>query len=60
MLSASQCSGVMYNSHGRGLVASEGDLVSMKPNSPKERKEFLSLGFTAVWAASDGVPKGLR
>ena len=55
-----QCSGVVYDSHGRGLAAREGDLVSVKPDSPEDCKEFLSLDFTAVYAALDGVSKGLR
>ena len=59
MPGAGYCSYVVYDSHGQGLVAQEGNLVSVKPDSPENRKEFLSLGFTAVWAASDGAPKGL-
>ena len=55
-----QCSGVVYDSHRRGLTALEDDLVSMKRDSLENRKEFLSLGFTVVWALLDGVPKGLR
>ena len=42
------------------LVALEGDLVSVKPDSREDPKEFLPLGLTMVWAALDGVPKGLR
>ena len=60
MPGAGQCSGVVHASHDRGLVASEGNLVCVKPDSPKDRKEFLPLGFIAVWAVSDGIPKGLR
>ena len=57
MPGASQCSGVIYDSYGRGLAALEGDLVFVKLDSPENRKEFLPLGFTVVWAVSDGVPK---
>ena len=60
MPGASQCSGVVYDSHGRGLAAPESDLVFVKPHSPEDRKEFLPLGFTAVWAVPDGVQKGLH
>ena len=60
MLGAGQCSGVVYDSHGRGLAALKGDLISVKPDSPEDRKEFLTLDFTVVWAVSDEVPKGLR
>ena len=58
--SAGQCSGIVYDSHGQGLAAPEVNLVSAKPDSPKNHKEFLPLGFTAEWTVSDGVPKGLR
>ena len=54
-----QYSGIVYNSHGRGLADPEDDLVSMKPDSPENHKEFLPLGFTVEWAVSDGVPKRL-
>ena len=60
MPSVGQCSGIVYDSHGRGLAAPEGDLVSVNPDSPEDRKEFLSLGFITVWDALDGVPNGLR
>ena len=52
--------GIVYNSHGRGWAALEGNLVSVKLDSLEKCKEFLPLGFTAVWAASDQVPKGLQ
>ena len=60
MPGAGHCSGVVYDSHGQGLVAPKGDLVSVKPNNPEDCKEFLLLGITVEWAASDGVPKGLH
>ena len=62
MLNASKCwgMGIVYDSHGRGRAALEGNLISLKPDSPKKFKEFLPLGFTTVWVAPDGVPKGLR
>ena len=60
MPGAGQCSSVVYASHDLGLAVPEGNLVSVKPDSPEDRKEFLPLGFIAVWAVSDGVPKGLR
>ena len=59
MPGAGQCLGIVYDSHGRGLAASKDDRVSVKRESPKNHKEFLSLGFIAVWAMSNGVPKGL-
>ena len=58
MPGAGQCSSIVYDSHGQGLAALEDDLVTVKPDSPKNRKEFLLLAFTAVWAVSDGVTKG--
>ena len=60
MLGAGQCSGIIYDCHGQRLAAGEDYLVFVKPDSPENRKEFLPLGFTAKWAESDGVPKGLR
>ena len=60
MPGAGQCSGIVYDSHSRGLAVSKDDHVSVKLDSPKNHKEFLSLGFIAVWALSDRVPNGLR
>ena len=60
MLGAGQYLCIVYDSHGRGLASSKGDFVSVKPNRPKECKEFLSLGFTAVWVAPDAVLKRLH
>ena len=48
MPGASQCSGVIYDSYGRGLAAPEGDLVSVKPDSPEDRKKFLPIGFISI------------
>ena len=48
MLGADQCSGIVYDSHNRGLAAPKGDLVSVKLDSLEDRKEFLPLGFTTV------------
>ena len=60
MPGAGKRSGIIYDSHGRGWVAPEGDLISVKPDSPEMCKEFLPFGFTAVWAAPDEVLKGLH
>ena len=60
MPGAGKCSGIVDDSYGRGRAAPKGDIVSVQPNSQEKRKEFLPLGFTEVWAAPDGVPKGLR
>ena len=43
MLGVGQCLGVIYDSHGRGLAALEGDLVSAKQNSLEDYKEFFHL-----------------
>ena len=60
MLGAGQYSGIVYDSHGRGLAASEDNLVHLKLDSPENHKEFLPLSFTSVWPVSNGVPKRLR
>ena len=51
--------GIVYDCHDRGLAAPENYLVSVKPDSLDNCKEFLSLGFTVEWAELNGVPKGL-
>ena len=48
MSGVGQCSGVVYDSHHRGLAAPEDNLVSVKPDSLEDRKELLLLGFTTV------------
>ena len=60
MLGVDKRSDIVYDSHGRGRAALKSDIVSMKPNGLEKKKEFLPLGFKAVWAAPDEVPKGLH
>ena len=57
MPSAGKRFSIIYDSHGRGRVAPEGNFVFVKPDSSGKRKEFLPLGFTVVWAAPHGVLK---
>ena len=50
MTGASKRSGILYDSHGRGQAALKGDLIFVKPDSPEKLNEFLTLGFTEMWA----------
>ena len=51
MPGSSKHSSIVYDNHVRGRAVLEGNLVSVKPDSSEKCKEFLPLGFTAVWAA---------
>ena len=52
MSSAAKHSSIVCDSHGRGCVATEGNLVSMTLDSSEKRKEFLPLGVACMQSSN--------